>query len=180
MNNFKKQGGFGGGRRDFGRPSFGGDRGGFKGGGKSFGRPLEMFQATCASCGKSCEVPFKPNGKKPVYCKECFAANGGPAVAPRESNDRFSDRRPFASNVPAAPAFKAEPSKEIGEMKRQIETLGYKLDKVLALLGEKAQGDKPTKVERVEKTAVPVASNMPPEPADKKPVARKAPAKKKK
>lgn len=32
----------------------------------------EMHKATCADCGKECEVPFKPSGDRPVYCKECF------------------------------------------------------------------------------------------------------------
>ncbi|MEJ2673485.1 MAG: DNA-directed RNA polymerase [Deltaproteobacteria bacterium] len=30
-------------------------------------------KATCAECGKECEVPFKPSGTRPVYCRECFA-----------------------------------------------------------------------------------------------------------
>lgn len=34
----------------------------------------EMFDATCASCGKPCKVPFKPREDRPVYCSECFAA----------------------------------------------------------------------------------------------------------
>ncbi len=33
----------------------------------------EMHKTTCSECKKECEVPFKPNGKKPVYCKECFS-----------------------------------------------------------------------------------------------------------
>ncbi len=33
----------------------------------------EMYKATCAECGKECEVPFKPDGKRPVYCRECYA-----------------------------------------------------------------------------------------------------------
>ena len=66
-------------RSDRGRGRFGGNRGGgrFGGnrGGGRFGRdrpPREMHKATCAECGKECEVPFKPNGQKPVYCDECF------------------------------------------------------------------------------------------------------------
>jgi len=31
-----------------------------------------MYPATCSECGKSCEVPFKPSGDKPVYCNDCF------------------------------------------------------------------------------------------------------------
>ncbi len=38
-----------------------------------------MFKATCANCGKSCEVPFRPTGDKPVYCRDCFAKRGGGA-----------------------------------------------------------------------------------------------------
>jgi CxxC-x17-CxxC domain-containing protein len=43
-----------------------------------------MFPATCASCGQATEVPFKPSGNRPVYCRDCFQAQrasggGGPA-----------------------------------------------------------------------------------------------------
>ena len=34
--------------------------------------PREMFSATCSSCGREAQVPFRPNGSKPVYCSECF------------------------------------------------------------------------------------------------------------
>ena len=32
----------------------------------------EMFSATCASCGREAQVPFRPTGAKPVYCSDCF------------------------------------------------------------------------------------------------------------
>jgi CxxC-x17-CxxC domain-containing protein len=35
--------------------------------------PREMFSATCASCGREAQVPFRPNGTKPVYCGDCFS-----------------------------------------------------------------------------------------------------------
>ena len=47
-----------------------GNRGG--GSGRDFG-PKEMHKATCAECGKECEVPFKPTEGRPVYCRDCFA-----------------------------------------------------------------------------------------------------------
>lgn len=34
-----------------------------------------MHKAICDKCGKSCEVPFKPNPNKPVYCSDCFGRN---------------------------------------------------------------------------------------------------------
>jgi CxxC-x17-CxxC domain-containing protein len=57
------------------RGAGGGGGGGNRGGGGGFGdRPQrEMFQATCSACGKVAEVPFKPRGDKPVYCRECFS-----------------------------------------------------------------------------------------------------------
>lgn len=32
-----------------------------------------MYDAVCATCGKPCQVPFKPREDRPVYCSECFA-----------------------------------------------------------------------------------------------------------
>jgi CxxC-x17-CxxC domain-containing protein len=34
--------------------------------------PREMHKVTCADCGKETEVPFKPDGNRPVYCRECY------------------------------------------------------------------------------------------------------------
>ncbi|MBI5754141.1 hypothetical protein HZA40_03305 [Candidatus Peregrinibacteria bacterium] len=58
--------GHGGGGRRFGG---GGGHGGGHGGPR---RPMEMHQTTCSECGKSCEVPFRPSGTKPVFCSNCF------------------------------------------------------------------------------------------------------------
>jgi CxxC-x17-CxxC domain-containing protein len=40
--------------------------------------PREMHKAVCADCGEECEVPFKPDGTRPVYCRECFAKRRPP------------------------------------------------------------------------------------------------------
>ncbi len=34
--------------------------------------PREMHKATCADCKQETEVPFKPSGDRPVYCRECY------------------------------------------------------------------------------------------------------------
>ena len=39
--------------------------------------PREMFEATCCSCGKEAQVPFKPTSGKPVYCSDCFRSQRG-------------------------------------------------------------------------------------------------------
>ena len=39
----------------------------------SYDRPQrEMHQVTCAECGQQAEVPFKPDGERPVYCQDCY------------------------------------------------------------------------------------------------------------
>ena len=44
------------------------------GGGGGFNRqPREMHKAVCDDCKKECEVPFKPSGGRPIYCKDCFS-----------------------------------------------------------------------------------------------------------
>ena len=32
----------------------------------------EMTKVKCSKCGDDCEVPFKPDGQRPVYCQECY------------------------------------------------------------------------------------------------------------
>lgn len=41
-------------------------------GGSFGGARREMHTVTCSRCGKEAEVPFRPSGDKPVYCKDCF------------------------------------------------------------------------------------------------------------
>jgi CxxC-x17-CxxC domain-containing protein len=101
---------------------FGGGRGGFD-------RDKTMFTAICASCGASCQVPFKPNGKKPVYCKNCF---GGQEHRPSEFKPSF-DRKSFGGrDTYRAPESRTADRSD--QLQRQIEALGSKLDKVIDLI----------------------------------------------
>lgn len=52
----------------------GGGRGGYGGGGRGgYDRPpRQMYDATCSACGIDTQVPFQPNGTKPVYCRDCY------------------------------------------------------------------------------------------------------------
>ncbi|TAK59115.1 hypothetical protein EPO14_00575 [Patescibacteria group bacterium] len=138
MKDFKKGGGFGGGRSGggFKKPSFsrGAPQGGgsFRGGPKrDFSAPLEMHQATCVDCGKMCEVPFRPNGKKPVFCRDCFASK-------REDTPRSFSHAP--SN--ARPSFRSNSfdggERQGSDLKNQVELLHSKVDaltRMVAALG---------------------------------------------
>jgi len=71
-------------RGDTGGGSYSGggySSGGNSGGGYSSG-PREMFSATCSSCGREAQVPFRPSGAKPVYCSDCFTSQ-------RASSNRY-------------------------------------------------------------------------------------------
>ena len=60
---------------------YGGGGGGGGSGGGGYGArdrgPREMFSATCSSCGKEAQVPFRPTSGKPVYCSDCFRSQRG-------------------------------------------------------------------------------------------------------
>ena len=32
-----------------------------------------MYKAVCTACGNECQVPFKPDQNRPVYCQACWA-----------------------------------------------------------------------------------------------------------
>lgn len=52
------------------RRGYNNNRGGGRG---SYDRPpREMHKVTCAECGIETEVPFKPDGTRPVYCRDCY------------------------------------------------------------------------------------------------------------
>lgn len=50
----------------------GGGGGGFRGDRGGYGAPREMHDAVCSACGVTTQVPFRPSGAKPVYCRDCF------------------------------------------------------------------------------------------------------------
>ena len=129
MGDFKRNSKFGGGRAS-------GSKGGFQkgfGSQNKFGRGAdraekELFRTTCTECGKSCEVPFKPTGQKPVLCRECYAQN-----AP--ANDR-PVRREYGFNKPSAPSFRPRPEGQghTPGLQRSIDEIGMKLDKLIQIL----------------------------------------------
>jgi len=120
MGNFDRNNNSGGGR--FGRRDFGGDR--------NRERP-EMHSAICSSCGKECQLPFRPSGDRPVYCRDCFAKTNG--AEPRRNFDR-NDRRDDRGG--SRPPFRKFDNDTSGKSLRklQFEALDAKLDKILNLL----------------------------------------------
>lgn len=154
MGNFNDRGGNrGGGFRSGnggGRPSFGGNRGGER-------REITMHKAVCDECHKSCEVPFRPSGDKPIYCSDCFSSkrDDGDRAPRREfSNDRGPKRdfnnKPSFSKAPVAPTN--------DDVKKQLSEMNSKLDRLVIAIEKLST---PKSVAPVVVTAKPVVKNSP-------------------
>jgi CxxC-x17-CxxC domain-containing protein len=129
-------GGFRGGNRN------GGFRGG-NGGGRSFGGgrggdrgPVTMHKAVCDECHKSCEVPFRPSGDKPIYCNECFSSKkGNDDRGPRKDfgGDRgprreFNDKPAFTK--PAGVPMQDDIKKQLSEISNKLDRLTNAIEKI--------------------------------------------------
>jgi CxxC-x17-CxxC domain-containing protein len=145
------------------------NRGNRSGGNRSFDRPRfsndrqEMHSATCANCGKQCEVPFRPTGNKPVLCRECFqkSRNSDSRRPERGSFDRTdfnrNDNRSGSNNYTA-----------------QFETLNAKMDKILELLTQRSEDIAPMESNLNEKVLEEIADEV---QEEKKEVSEKKPKK---
>ena len=126
-------------KKNFDRKPFGGgDRGGFGGNRGGERRQVEMHKAICSTCGKPCEVPFRPDGSKPVLCSECFGKNksddrNGVERRGNFSNDR-GPRKPERSFD--SPRPDRGPSPDFKALTEQIRVLESKMHEVLELLKE--------------------------------------------
>jgi len=82
-------------RKEYGRPSrrfdssFRRDRGGRE---NSFAE-RSFTKAICAECKTECEVPFRPSGDRPVYCKECFSKRKDREGSPAREDRSFGERK---------------------------------------------------------------------------------------
>ena len=97
-------------------------------------RPV-LHSATCSKCNAPCEVPFKPNGKKPIYCRSCFHKDVGAQIF--ERSEHQGDNRPSHDRTSfEKPAYRSTPRVCSDEVAKQLKALNAKMDQVLkALLG---------------------------------------------
>lgn len=143
----------------------------------------KMFRATCSECGSSCEVPFKPNSGKPVYCDECFGKtdngsekrNERPARAKSNDNTQFDilneklDKILKALNDNSPKGIIKDVKKDVKEI---IENIGEEVEEAIAEPKKTAK----KMVAKVEKVIKKVTSKK--AAAPKKAVAKKAAPKK--
>jgi CxxC-x17-CxxC domain-containing protein len=100
-------------------------------GGSRDDRP-QLFDAVCSKCGDKCQVPFRPNGMKPVYCKACF----GSQSANQAGRENFA-RRDAPGRSPERsfePRDSRTEDRGMFELKRQVDVLNGKVDSMLKIL----------------------------------------------
>lgn len=83
-------------------------------------RSTESHKATCDGCHAMCEVPFIPNGKKPVYCRNCYK---GKDTTTAFTGQPFS--RPTEYHGEDAGA---------ADLKKQFTILNTKLDRLISAI----------------------------------------------
>lgn len=165
MGNYDRdRGGRSGGGRGFERRGFNSPR--FDGGAGDRGSrgSVEMHQAVCDNCKKSCEVPFRPTSGKPIYCSSCFGHNkdsdsrsgryenrGSRSEGAKEMFDTVCDECGNNCQVPFKPSSgkpiycsncfgekkNADPRENGSQNKDELAELNAKLDQILAILSPK-------------------------------------------
>lgn len=130
--------------------NFGGDRyrgngnrgnsrgGGFRSRGNDDYKPT-MHDAVCSSCGKDCQVPFRPTGEKPVYCRDCFQKEDSDSSSrPRtKSFQETLGRRRMETRLYHSEPEPTASKKDIKELREKLEEISSKLDNLLDRLYEK-------------------------------------------
>lgn len=158
-------------RGNFDRGSFGNNRP---------GRRPEFHKAICDSCKKECEIPFKPTGERPVYCRDCFAKNGGPERRDNFNRDNKGSRdfqRPAFSNAPQAVRFQPQPQ-PVHQHSTQLADISAKLDQVIKLLTIANEAAHPQKSKIVPQEEILVIEEKVPEEKAVKSVEKKKTVKK--
>jgi CxxC-x17-CxxC domain-containing protein len=92
-----------------------------------------LHTATCSGCGKECQVPFKPNGKKPVFCSACYVREEKTGERPeRAAGSNFYEKKSAYQSRPHARPD-SRPSLN-GITTEQFKSLNMKLDTIITLL----------------------------------------------
>jgi CxxC-x17-CxxC domain-containing protein len=79
-----------------------------------------LHEAVCDRCGRKCDLPFKPTGNKPIYCRSCFRQNNSENDFGKNfESKKFGDRH--ESNMPITSS-------------EELESINQKLDKIMKAL----------------------------------------------
>jgi CxxC-x17-CxxC domain-containing protein len=102
-------------------------------------KDVQLYKATCSTCGNSCEVPFRPDGVKPVLCRDCFAAKNASATNSAGNPTRFTENElrgrkptPTYTATPVVPAGVS--AKDYALLVKQLSVVETKVNQILELI----------------------------------------------
>ncbi len=100
-------------------------------------RDQKSYPAVCSTCGQACDVPFRPNGTKPVLCRNCYSSKPSSATNMTGNRDRFTqnEQRGHTAPINAQSHTPAGVSTEAyALMQKQLVMLEEKINQILSLV----------------------------------------------
>ena len=94
----------------------------------------EKFAATCTSCGNKCEVPFRPDGTKPVLCRDCYVTKNASPTNSNTSRDRFTPNELKGRPERAPEVPRANHSSEYALIVKQLSSLEIKVNQLMDMV----------------------------------------------
>jgi CxxC-x17-CxxC domain-containing protein len=121
----------------------------------------ERYDSVCSSCGKECQVPFKPIKGKPVLCVNCYKKDNTQDQAHGEKYKAVCSECGKECEVPFKPNgrkpvlcskcyaeeeddfdFDDIPKKDNGQIDTKLNVINTKLDEIIRMLGIVSSTDK--------------------------------------
>ena len=93
-----------------------------------------MSKTTCTTCGKPCEVPFRPDGIKPVLCRDCFATKNAAGTMPVRTTANDRTARQYEAPYTPAPRTTEKNNLNYAVLAKQLGAIETKVNKVLELI----------------------------------------------
>jgi len=84
----------------------------------------QMYDAICAMCGLAIQVPFKPDGSRPVYCKECLKEVQRTKAKQQEEGgqQKVSPQRSVTSTDSSSPPARSQDSQSLKDLISQAQS----------------------------------------------------------
>ncbi len=89
----------------------------------------EIYDAICSKCGKPTKVPFKPDGKRPTYCKKCRKK--------LKIEDKIQEKEEFISLTKLPPRFEKPKEPLKSKSQAHLKELREILQKTLSTKNQK-------------------------------------------
>jgi len=102
----------------------------------------EMYEATCSVCGKKTYVPFKPDGKRPIFCKTHRTSSSAQGSSPAPANNNPAPINPIKTISLKDLEGGRKPTSAVGRSAPKMDELRKVLGEVMAKEGKEEVEEK--------------------------------------